>query len=45
MSAYYNEFNPFAAGWLRELIKAGLITHIPAGSWGSRQSGTAARLW
>ena len=28
MTAYYNEFNPFAAAWLRELIKAG---HIPAG--------------
>lgn len=28
MSAYYNEFDPHAAAWLRELIKAG---HIPAG--------------
>ena len=25
MSAYYNEFDPKAAAWLRELIKAGLI--------------------
>lgn len=25
MTAYYNENDPFAAGWLRELIKAGLI--------------------
>ena len=25
MSAYYNEFEPFAAAWLRELIKAGHI--------------------
>ena len=25
MSAYYNEIDPFAAEWLRELIKAGLI--------------------
>ena len=25
MSAYYNEIDPFAASWLRELIKAGLI--------------------
>jgi DNA (cytosine-5)-methyltransferase 1 len=28
MAAYYNEFDPFAAAWLRELIAAGLI---PAG--------------
>lgn len=26
MRAYYNEIDPFAAQWLRELIKAGLIT-------------------
>ena len=26
MTAYYNEHDPFAAAWLRELIKAGLIT-------------------
>lgn len=25
MSAYYNENEPFAAAWLRELIKANLI--------------------
>lgn len=25
MAAYYNEHDPFAAAWLRELIKAGLI--------------------
>ena len=25
MSAFYNEFEPFAAAWLRELIKAGVI--------------------
>ena len=25
MSAYYNEHDPFAAAWLRELIKADLI--------------------
>lgn len=25
MAAYYNEFDPFAAAWLRELIKEGLI--------------------
>ena len=25
MTAYYNEFDPFAAEWLRELIKAGAI--------------------
>jgi DNA (cytosine-5)-methyltransferase 1 len=25
MTAYYNENNPFAASWLRELIKAGVI--------------------
>jgi DNA (cytosine-5)-methyltransferase 1 len=25
VSAYYNEIDPFAAAWLRELIKAGLI--------------------
>lgn len=25
MTAYYNEIDPFAATWLRELIKAGLI--------------------
>lgn len=27
MTAYYNEFEPFAAAWLRNLIKAGLIPH------------------
>jgi DNA (cytosine-5)-methyltransferase 1 len=27
MTAYYNENDPFAAAWLRELIKAGLIAH------------------
>jgi len=25
MTAYYNEFDPKAAEWLRELIRAGLI--------------------
>lgn len=25
MGAYYNEIDPFAAAWLRELIKAGHI--------------------
>ena len=25
MTAYYNEHDPFAAAWLRELIKDGLI--------------------
>ena len=25
MTAYYNEIDPFAAAWLRELIKAGHI--------------------
>lgn len=25
VSAYYNEIDPFAAEWLRELIKAGMI--------------------
>jgi len=25
MTAFYNEHDPFAAAWLRELIKAGLI--------------------
>jgi DNA (cytosine-5)-methyltransferase 1 len=25
MTAYYNEIDPFAATWLRELIKDGLI--------------------
>jgi hypothetical protein len=25
VAAYYNEIDPFAAAWLRELIKAGLI--------------------
>jgi len=25
MTAYYNEIDPFAAEWLRELIKAGMI--------------------
>ena len=27
MSAYYNEIDPFAAAWLRELIKKNLIAH------------------
>ena len=27
MTAYYNEFDKSAAAWLRELIKAGHITH------------------
>lgn len=33
MTAYYNEFDPFAAAWLRELIAAG---HIPAGDVDTR---------
>jgi len=46
MTAYYNEIDPFAAEWLRNLIAAG---HIAAGdvderSWDSRPSGTIARL-
>lgn len=27
MTAYYNEFDPFAAAWLRELMKEGHIAH------------------
>jgi DNA (cytosine-5)-methyltransferase 1 len=27
MTAYYNEIDPFAAAWLRELIRAGLIAY------------------
>ena len=27
MTAYYNEIDPYAAEWLRNLIKAGLISH------------------
>ena len=27
MAAYYNEFEPYAAQWLRNLIEAGLIAH------------------
>ena len=27
MAAYYNEFDPYAAAWLRNLIDAGLIPH------------------
>ena len=30
MSAYYNEFEPFAAAWLRELIADGLIAEYDA---------------
>lgn len=33
MSAYYNEIDPFAAQWLRELIKAG---HIAPGEVDTR---------
>jgi len=33
MSAYYNEFDPYAAEWLRNLIKAG---HIPNGEVDTR---------
>lgn len=33
MSAYYNEIDPFAAGWLRELIRAG---HIAPGEVDTR---------
>jgi hypothetical protein len=29
MSVYYNEFDPFAAAWLRELIKAELAAKLP----------------
>jgi DNA (cytosine-5)-methyltransferase 1 len=25
MTAWYNEIDPFAAAWIRELIKAGVI--------------------
>ena len=34
MSAYYNEIDPFAAQWLRELIKAG---HIAPGEVGYKE--------
>lgn len=27
MASYYNENDPFAAAWLRELIDEGLIAH------------------
>lgn len=33
MTAYYNEIDPFAAAWLRELIKAG---HIAPGEVDTR---------
>lgn len=33
MTAYYNEYDPFAAEWLRNLINAG---HLPAGDVDSR---------
>jgi hypothetical protein len=28
MAAYYNEIDEFAAAWLRELIKAGLMCRL-----------------
>ena len=31
MFSYYNEFDPFAAQWLRELIKCGLNGYLRAG--------------
>ena len=33
MTAYYNEFDPFAAQWLRNLILAG---HLPRGDVDTR---------
>ena len=35
MTAYYNEIDPYAAQWLRNLIAAG---HLPAGDVDERPS-------
>lgn len=40
MHAYYNEIEPFAAAWLRELIKAG---HIAPGKVDERSMRLPAR--
>jgi hypothetical protein len=41
MVAYYNEFDPKAAAWLRELIRAGLIAY---GDVDERAHGAPARV-
>lgn len=40
MKAYYNEYDPFAAAWLRELIKANLIANgdVDGGTVSNKQT-------
>ena len=47
MSAYYNEIDPFAADWLRELIRAGHIAPGEAFSAAGKRKGTSdeRHLW
>jgi len=43
--AYYNEFDPYAAQWLRNLIDAGHLPGSGAQSWAGPCGGDSRNAW